>query len=662
MSPHNISFTDSDRFGSASSFDPRDCSSLDGRTIAVRHLQRLHVQKNSDLTLSSSLTSKCSISSRRNRLDSYDAESLRRSLQSDEVISALTPPPTPPPPPRRPSYTESKATKENVERYIRLYDATLQDVLSVLKADDPSADIILPDTSAPATVARSDGASHEDALERLREPPAIKRGLDAPPSPFKSNDFLPHVIARQQSQHSISDDSTVVIDCENESHDIMSLLSDSNDGITEDVFFPLANKTRSSPTSNLRQPRKDNDDAQKRRSKSGGDRRRQKAPLSASISKERRRPNGKKHRPETMRRQLQRQSPQSKSQFARSARGRSASPVNNDEAAATAVSRSTEAHYDKLRSLSPLRRRQSSSGAGISLNRSSTDHRRSSSSSREGPNRRPSIAGSASSNANCSAAENGRDNEKKKGKLVKKMKLFASELKHRLDGSRKFKGGDVAEYRVCSRVSLEDLDYFISDDGYTRMCAVRILEVGEDAVYEKPLYTILLPDGSRRQTTGNFLSPCSKQAKTESYRSRHHSALKLEPRNISSLGGSSKRRSRSRSSESSNSYRHSNRSPTSPSTSSPIPKNRSRSRSSESTSSHHSNRSISSHRSSSPHRHSRRSCPPHKQKSKTRTRLNDHHRIGSNRIDRSSPPMKQRKHPSLPNAESSKRTSMSRSD
>lgn len=691
MPPHNnqhsvtvsdLSLTDRDRFGSASSFDPRDCSSLNGRTIAVRKLQRLHVQKNSGLKLSSSSTSKCS---RRNSLDSYDAEHLRRSLQSDEVISALTPPPPLPPPPRRPPNVQSKAAKENVERYKRLYDATLQDVLSVLKADDPSADIILPDPSAHAIVARSDENSHEDALERLREPPAIKRGLDAPLSPLKSDDFLPqpqphtYIIARQQSQHSLSDDSTVVIDFENESHDIMSLLSDSNGGIPEDVFFPLANKIRSPPTSNFRQPRKDKDDAKMRRSKSGGDRRRQKVPSSAYISKPRNRPNGKKKRPESMQRQLQRQSSQSKSQFARSARGRSASPVNNDEGAAIAVSRSTESHYDKLRSMSPLRHSKSSSGAGKSLNCSSTVRRRSSSSSREGPRRRPSIAGSSSSNANCTSVKNRRSNEKKKGKLVKKMKLFASELKHRLDGSKKilssgnashiFKGGDVAEYRVGSRVSLEDLDYFIGDDGYTKMCAVRILEVGEDAVYKKPLYTILLPDGSKRQTTGNFLSPCSKQVTAESYRSRHQSALKLQPRNKSSSGSFPKRRSRSRSSESSNSSRHSNRSPTSPSTmtmtSSPIPKHRSRSRSSESTSSRHLNRLISSHRSSSPHmsshRHSRRSYSPHKHKSKTR--LNDNHcnGNGSNSNDRSSPRSKQLKHPSLPNAKSSNRTSMSRS-
>lgn len=103
--------------------------------------------------------------------------------------------------------------------------------------------------------------------------------------------------------------------------------------------------------------------------------------------------------------------------------------------------------------MSPLRRIQSSSGASISLNRSSTDHKRSLSSSREGPHRRPSIAGSSSSNVNCTSAKNSRSDEKKMTKLVKKMKLLASELKHRLDGSKQilssgnnashiFKGGD----------------------------------------------------------------------------------------------------------------------------------------------------------------------------------------------------------------------------
>eukprot|EP00984_Skeletonema_dohrnii_P032141 scaffold25641_cov67-Skeletonema_dohrnii-CCMP3373.AAC.1 len=54
----DLSLTDSDRFGSASSFDPRDCSSIDGSTVAVRHLLRLHAQKNSGLKTSSSLTSR----------------------------------------------------------------------------------------------------------------------------------------------------------------------------------------------------------------------------------------------------------------------------------------------------------------------------------------------------------------------------------------------------------------------------------------------------------------------------------------------------------------------------------------------------------------------------------------------------------------------------
>lgn len=267
-------------------------------------------------------------------------------MQSDEVILALTPPLSPPPPPPPPR-KQSKAAKENVERYKRLYDATLQDILSVLKADDPSADIILPDPSADAIIARSNENSHENVLELLfREPPDIKRGLDAPLSPLnpKSDDFLPHAIARQQSQHTLSDDSTVVIDFKNECHDIKNLLSDSNGVIPEDVLFPVANKIRirSSPTSNFRQPRKD--DGKKRRSKSGGDRRKQKVPSSASISKPRKRPNGKskKKRPESMQTQLQRQSSQSKSEFARSARGRSASPLNDDEGAAIAVFRSTE--------------------------------------------------------------------------------------------------------------------------------------------------------------------------------------------------------------------------------------------------------------------------------------------------------------------------------
>lgn len=82
-------------------------------------------------------------------------------------------------------------------------------------------------------------------------------------------------------------------------------------------------------------------------------------------------------------------------------------------------------------------------------------------------------------------------------------------------------------------------------------------------MYEMPLYTILLPNGSKRQTNSKFLLPISKQATTESYQYRHQSALKS--RNRSSSRRSSKHRSRSRSSESyrSNSSRHSSKSSTS---------------------------------------------------------------------------------------------------
>ncbi|KAL7491981.1 hypothetical protein ACHAWT_001625 [Skeletonema menzelii] len=487
MPPYgNISLTDSDRFGSASSFDPRDCSSLHGRTIAVRHLKRLNSQKNNDLKSGCSLTSR-SWGSRRKSFDDYDAECLRRSLQSDELMSALTdelmptltppPPPitsrelmltltpTPPPPPAARSPNRlSKTAQENVERYKKLYDAELQDVLKALKADDPTADISLSDHGASPTIAnRNYDGTYYEVLERVSEPEptAAEKRLDTPQS--KSDDFQPPVNTMNLSQDSLSDDSTVVIDCDNESHDIMSLLSDSNDGITmEDVLLPPANKMRSSATkSNNRQPRKDDAKSKKRSSKSGGgDRGRQRRPSSSSVSKPKKRSDDEMKRSENSM-PRERQPSRSKPPFARFVRGRSPSPVNDGKGAAQAVSRPHESPYNKLRSLSPFHRssstgQQDAAGADESPNKSSSGLRRSLSSSQEKPGRRTSTSGGSSSDVNDTSDEN------KKAKLMKKMKTIASGLKHRLDESKKllssgnashvFKGGDVAEYRLGSRL------------------------------------------------------------------------------------------------------------------------------------------------------------------------------------------------------------------
>ena len=655
MSPYangNISLTDSDRFGSASSFDPLDCSSLRGRTIAVRHLQRLNAQKNSGQNSGCSLTSR-SWGSRRKSFDDYDAEYLRRSLQSDEelmsaltladdIISALTlpPPPAPttrellstssppPPPPSRSPNRLSKSAQENVERYKKLYDAELQDVLKALKADDPTADISLSDHGASPTIAprNYDDNSNYEVLEQITEPTAIEKGFDPPPS--KSDDFQPPAITMMPSEDSLSDCSTVVIDCDNESHDVMSLLSDSNDGLTMESF-PPANKMRSSATNEKRRPRKDHAKGKKRRPKSGGDRGRQGRPSSTSRTKKRSDDDEEKKSENIV--QRGRQSSRSKSPFAIYVRGRSPSPAGNDDKGpAQTVSKPHDSPYNKLRSISPFHRssstgQQDAAGADVSPNKSL---------SREKPGHPSSATGLSSTDVNHS-------DEKKKAKLMKKMKTIASGLKHRLGESKKlltsgsashvFKGGDVAEYRLGSRVCLEDLEYFIGEDGYTKMCPVRILEVAEDAVYGHPLYTILLPNGSKRQTNGNFLTPpCSKQKTAESYRSRHQSAMKLKSRNRSSARTSSKHHSRSRSVES-NSSRRSNRS-----TSSHRSSSSHRSTSSHRSSSSH--RSTSSHRSSS-HHHPRQShsSPQHQSKS----RQINYHRYGSN--DRSSPRSKQRK-------------------
>lgn len=611
----DLSLTDSDRFGSAADglqWPQRDCLSPNGRTVTVKRQQRVHAQ------VSRSLNSKSVFShehERRSSFDTREGEDLRRSLQSDELMSALTPfsPPPPPPPPPAPARSfkrqQSKAVQGNVEKYKELYDVMLHDVLDALEADDPSAaggpaysaaaaHAIINEAGRKSAAHQDQGTSDEVMIdEHIENDAVVKRIKDHPargvdPPPFMSDDLLTHIIAGSQSQDPLSDDdSTVVIDFDDENHDIMSLLSGITDRKKVNALVPVNKKMISANKSN-RQPRRDDVD-KKRTSKSGGDRGRQRR----STSKPKQRTDDKK----------QRQPSRSKSSFARFVRDKSPSPTT-DERGATATAaapKRSKSPCSKLRSIIPFRLNrsssngQNSSGASVSSN---TNRRRR---SREGPGRRPSKSGS-SGDANRSASTNSSSDEMKKAKLFKKMKTLASGLKPSLKllpskiASHKFKVGDMAEYSIGSRVCLEDLNYFIAEDGYTKMCVVRILEVGEDAVYETPLYTILLPNGNRRQTNSNFLSPCSKQTTTESYRCRHQTALKSHNRSSSVISSrsssrsSSKHRSRSRSSEShrSNSSRHSSKTMTS---------------SHRSSSSHNSRRSPSHHQSKSNDRSSPRS-------------------------------------------------------
>ncbi len=87
---------------------------------------------------------------------------------------------------------------------------------------------------------------------------------------------------------------------------------------------------------------------------------------------------------------------------------------------------------------------------------------------------------------------------------------------------KKFKVGDMAEYKISSRVDTDDLNYFTDgahpDD---KLCIVRILEIGEDAS-NKPLYKIMLPNGTKRKTGSKHLLPVAttkQQKRKESYRS-----------------------------------------------------------------------------------------------------------------------------------------------
>ena len=123
------------------------------------------------------------------------------------------------------------------------------------------------------------------------------------------------------------------------------------------------------------------------------------------------------------------------------------------------------------------------------------------------------------------------DDEKKKksAKLLTKMKSSlpsSMKLKKPLSGSgkggHKFKVGDMAEYKISSRVDTDNVNYFM--DGAhpdNKMCIVRILEIEEDAS-NKPLYKIMLPNGTKRKTGSKHLLPVAttkQQKRKESYRS-----------------------------------------------------------------------------------------------------------------------------------------------
>jgi len=605
--------TDSDRFGQSDEilWPRREGSSFDDDpavTVKHQHCDQIICSPPKE---GKSLTSSCCTS--RSSFDSYgyDVEDLRRSLQSDELLSTPT---SPPPPPTQSPEKQNKAVKTSLEMYKELYEAMLHDVLDALEADDPSADGDgrLADHAATHAahqaghlsearydqVGTLDGnVNHVADLKQVEDPPsADERGLDPPT--FMPDDLQKHniTIAKAQSTDSLPD-STAVIDFD-ESHDITSLISEINHIQKDNALVPV-NKKRSTDTKSIRQPKIDDD--KRRTSKSGGDRRRHRRPSSASSSKRMQKSDEKKRHEE-----MQRQLSPSKSQVDRFVRGRSPSPTNAKESRGNAKPTSrSKSPYKILRSISPFRftrlsstRQQNSSDANVSSKRDSSSGReRSLSSSRERPGRRSSHL-DLSGDANRASRNNSNDREKR-AKLFKKMKAFASSFKPILDDSKKLlhsssashklKVGDMAEYNIGSRVCLEDLNYFLAEDGYTKMCVVRILEIGEDAVYEMPLYTILLPNGSKRQTNSKFLLPISKQATAESYHSRHQSALKS--RNRSSSRSPSKHRSRSTSSEShrSNSSRQSTSSHRSPSR-------------------HHSRRSPSPHQSKSRHSNHRCRC------------------------------------------------------
>lgn len=259
-------------------------------------------------------------------------------------------------------------------------------------------------------------------------------------------------------------------------------------------------------------------------------------------------------------------------------RTRSPSPTppsnrNGEEKGTARVSRS-KSPFDMLRSISPLGRSNKQEDAS-----SSSRHRG------------RSLSLSWTSNAKTTG------DERKSAKLLRKMKSFASSSLKILPSASinsnslyKLRVGDMAKYKISSRVrNLDGLNCFTEGDD--KLCIVRILEVGEDGVLELPLYKILLPNGTKRQTNSKFLSACSKQqVKESSHRFRYEEESRHRSRSSSnhrsSSRSSSRHRSRSRSTESSSSCL--------------------------SSSSHHSSsnndnrrsRSSSSHRSSSSSRHS----------------------------------------------------------
>ena len=103
------------------------------------------------------------------------------------------------------------------------------------------------------------------------------------------------------------------------------------------------------------------------------------------------------------------------------------------------------------------------------------------------------------------------DGNDEKTKKMKSSLPSSMKLKKPLSGSskggHKFKVGDMAEYKISSRVDTDDLNYFTDGSHHdNKMCVVRILEIGEDAS-NKPLYKILLPNGKKRKTTSNRLLP-----------------------------------------------------------------------------------------------------------------------------------------------------------
>jgi hypothetical protein len=192
-----------------------------------------------------------------------------------------------------------------------------------------------------------------------------------------------------------------------------------------------------------------------------------------------------------------------------------------------------ERHHQRLSSLTSdsddyklvSRSRSKSPSAAIATQRSKSRSNKSPSATRHECLGK-SASAETSQNNDLQHDDGNDEKTKKSAKLFMKMKSTMKLKKPLLSGSskgeHKFKVGDMAEYKISSRVDTDDLNYF-TDGAHqdNKMCVVRILEIGEDAS-NNPMYKILLPNGKKRQTSINHLLPVAttkQQKRKESYRS-----------------------------------------------------------------------------------------------------------------------------------------------